>query len=71
MILAPTDLQHGERYGRLTVIRKAANKAGRGPKYVCGCACGYAPVFVKASHLTSGRVTACVKCATRANTGER
>lgn len=68
MNLAPVELEHGERYGKLTVLKKAESKKKRGPKYVCGCACGYAPVFVKARHLMSGRVTSCLKCASSANT---
>jgi hypothetical protein len=37
--LPPTTLEHGERYGSLTVLRKITSKK-RGPRYQCGCDCG-------------------------------
>jgi predicted SprT family Zn-dependent metalloprotease len=61
MILAPVTLEHGERYGKLTVLEKIVSKE-RGPKYKCGCACGFQRVFAKASDLMRGRVNSCLKC---------
>lgn len=63
MNLAPIELQHGERYGKLTVLRKVTLKPGvkRGRKYVCGCECG-GHVFAKARQLMRGEVTACLRC---------
>lgn len=57
---AAVELQHGERFGRLTVLRKV--KAGRGFRYSCGCDCGKrcAP---NATQLMKGRVKECWKCA--------
>lgn len=68
MILAPIELHHGERYGKLIVLRKIEAKPGvhRGPKWMCGCDCGNTR-YVKASQLMRGIVTACVMCAFRAN----
>ena len=58
--------QSGDRYGKLTVLRKVESKK-RGPKYACGCACGSRDLFyAKASELNSGRVTACKRCVTYA-----
>ena len=58
--------QPGDKYGRLTVLRKVVT-AKRGPKYACGCACGSRDLFyAKASGLNSGRVTSCKRCVTDA-----
>lgn len=53
---------HGERYGRLTVLRRAESKRKQGPRYQCGCVCGKR-VFVKGSKLRKGITTSCGKCA--------
>jgi hypothetical protein len=37
--LSPIELEHGERYGKLTVLEKVISDK-RGPKYICGCAYG-------------------------------
>ena len=61
MILAPVTLEHGERYGKLTVLEKVISKE-RGPTYKCGCSCGFKYVFAKASELMRGRVKSCLGC---------
>lgn len=61
MNLAPATLEHGERYGKLTVLRKITSEK-RGPRYVCGCACGFKNLIASANQLMRGRVTACLKC---------
>lgn len=66
MNLAPVELANGQRFGKLTVVRMANSRKKRGPKYICGCACGAYPVFVKASRLKSGSATECPKCAASA-----
>lgn len=53
-------LEHGERYGKLTVLTKI--KTARGTKYRCGCVCGYSGVLLRAAQLMKGSVTACLKC---------
>lgn len=64
--LAPVELEHGERYGKLTVLRKVMAPAGkkRGPKWMCGCDCGNTRA-VKTRQLMRGEVTACVRCMSR------
>lgn len=61
MELRPIVLEHGERYGKLTVLRK------RGRRYSVGCECGFR-FLISAKKLMSGKVTACTKC-TKASTG--
>ncbi len=61
MSIAPPTLDYGDRFGKLTVLRKITSKK-RGPRYVCGCACGFHSVIVTANQLTKGRVTGCLKC---------
>lgn len=61
MQLAPTAIEHGERFGRLTVLRKITSKK-RGPRYVCGCICGFSGFITTANELMRGRATACLKC---------
>lgn len=61
MNLAPVTLEHGERFGKLTVLRKINSKK-RGPRYVCGCACGFSGFIATANQLMRGRVKACLKC---------
>lgn len=58
---APVILEHGERYGKLTVLEKRPNG-----KYRCGCTCGFSMVKARAKALTSGRVTSCRRCAGKA-----
>ena len=57
MILVPISLEHGERYGRLTVLGKTPSG-----KYRVGCECGFAGFKVRAKALMSGRVKACRRC---------
>lgn len=61
MILAPVTIEHGERFGKLTVLRKLKSEK-RGPRYVCGCACGFKNLIASANQLMRGRVKACLKC---------
>lgn len=60
MNLAPIEIQHGERFGRLTVLKKL--KTGRGTRYRVGCTCGYSGMLLRAAQLMKGSVTACLKC---------
>ena len=60
MELKPVTLEHGEKFGRLTVIEPIKTK--RGIRYRVGCLCGYSGLLVKANHLMKGRVKACLKC---------
>ena len=64
MNLAPVTLEHGEVFGKLTVLRKIKPKGGkRGPEYICGCECGTKKTIVRASDLMKGRVKSCFRCA--------
>lgn len=63
MNLAPVTLEHGERFGKLTVRERIKTK--RGTRYICGCVCGYPNVIARAGQLMKGRVTACLKCSSR------
>lgn len=56
MNLQPYKIEHGERFGRLTVLREVA--ASRGPRVEVGCACG-GRFKVRVSKLRSGQVTNC------------
>ena len=60
----------GDRYGKLTVIRKVGKGDNRGARYACRCACGFAPFFVKTPKLNSGTVTQCKRCVTSAKTAK-
>lgn len=55
VILPSVTLEHGERYGMLTVLRK------RGHRYSVGCECGWR-FKVSARKLMKGEVKACLKC---------
>lgn len=59
-LIAPVTLEHGERYGKLTVLKEVRTK--RGTRYRVGCQCGYSGMLVKAKHLMEGRIGACLKC---------
>lgn len=61
MILEPVKLEHGERFGKLTVLRKITSK-DHGPRYQCGCVCGCRKVFARARQLMRGEVTSCLRC---------
>ncbi len=62
-IALPTlTIEHGERFGKLTVLRKYTSKK-RGPRYACGCSCGCTKVTATANELLKGRVKACLRCA--------
>ena len=58
---APVKLDHGERYGKLTVLAKVKNYRGK-TLYRCGCVCGFSSTFLTARKLMSGKVKACRKC---------
>ncbi len=55
MNLAPITLEHGERYGKLIVLRQRDNR------YSVGCECGFR-FLVTARKLMSGEVKACGRC---------
>lgn len=61
MNLAPIVLEHGERFGSLTVIETVISKQ-RGKKYRCGCICGNAFFYAKARQLMRGEVKECARC---------
>lgn len=61
MNLAPIALEHGERFGKLTVLEKLTSK-NRGPRYRCGCVCGCQKVVTTARKLMRGEVKSCLKC---------
>jgi hypothetical protein len=63
MQLAPTILEHGERYGKLTVLERVKSCDRRGGRYRCACECGYQGLVLRASQLMKGKVKACRKCA--------
>lgn len=54
------ELHHGERFGKLTVLKKVMTK--RGARYRVGCTCGYSGMLLRAADLMKGRVTSCLKC---------
>lgn len=47
----------GDKYGRLTVLERAANK-GKKTAWLCQCDCGNQTV-VASTHLRSGHTTSC------------
>ena len=61
IVLPTLTIEHGDRFGKLTVLRKFKSKK-RGPRYVCGCVCGCSKVIVTGGQLAKGRVTACLRC---------
>lgn len=48
----------GDRFGKLTVIKRDETRADNRRYYICKCDCGNV-VSVKCSHLTSGRTKSC------------
>ncbi len=58
MNLAPITLTHGERYGRLTVLKQMESGSHKG-RYRCGCECGNTHVYFTARALMSGKRTDC------------
>ena len=60
MILKPTTLESGERYGKLTVLAKV--KTAHGTRYRVGCVCGNSKELHRAADLMKGKVTQCGKC---------
>ena len=50
-------LDHGERYGSLTVLKKLPSG-----KYKCGCICGFTGVKASAKALMRGFVKSCKRC---------
>ena len=65
--MTPVTLEHGERYGKLTVLGKEPSG-----KYRCGCSCGWI-IKARAKKLMRGWVKSCKRCATSAkrNQGEK
>lgn len=61
MILAPTVLHHGERFGSLTVLKPYPRK-GRNDHYRVGCTCGNTHDHYGARKLMRGLVTKCSLC---------
>ena len=61
--------EHGDRYGRLTVLAKVKTKEGR-RRYRVGCECGYSGTLARKSHLNSGRMTECFKCSMNRSANE-
>jgi hypothetical protein len=64
MNLAPITLEHGEVYGKLTVLGKVKKYDGR-TLYRVGCVCGHSGLILSARKLMSGKVKACRKCEQR------
>lgn len=63
MNLKPITLEHGERFGKLTVLERVKGVDGRGWRYRVGCECGYQGMKpLRAAQLMKGKVTACRKC---------
>lgn len=62
-------LEHGERYGKLRVLKQVRTK--RGIRYRVGCGCGYSGMLLRAAQLMKGRVTACLRCSPLAKGVER
>ena len=54
-------LEHGERYGKLTVLEQVITKKGR-TRYRVGCECGYSGMLCGVNQLMKGKVKSCVKC---------
>lgn len=63
-LLPAYSLEHGERYGRLTVLERVESKRAGVNKYLCGCECGKR-VTVRRSKLMKGRVKDCGECSIR------
>ena len=51
------NLDHGERYGKLTVLRKTPSG-----KYICVCICGTPRTKASAKQLMRGEVKECRRC---------
>lgn len=53
----PADLEHGDRFGKLTVLARV--QTSHGPKYRVGCECGMR-LLMKETALKKRK--ACVRC---------
>jgi hypothetical protein len=51
----------GQRFGKLTAIRRAENNASGRVQWLCQCECGNTPVVI-ASNLKRGKTGACFEC---------
>ena len=51
----------GQRFGKLTVIRRAENGASGRVQWLCQCECGNTPVVI-ASNMKRGKTGACFEC---------
>lgn len=49
---------HGQRFGKLSVLRKSRLSTIKHPKWICLCSCG-AHTSVQAAHLRSGNTRSC------------
>ena len=58
------EVQAGEQYSDLTVVREVESKGKR--HFVCKCSCG-AKVNVRLGHLRSGHSTSCGRCGIKHN----
>lgn len=61
MILAAPKLEHGEVYGKLTVLGSVKKYNGT-TLYRVGCVCGHSGLLFSARKLMSGKVKACRRC---------
>jgi hypothetical protein len=51
----------GQRFGKLTVIRRAENGASGRARWLCQCECGNTTVAI-ANNLKRGKTSVCVEC---------
>lgn len=61
MNLQTPKLEHGEVYGKLTVLESVKKPNGT-TMYRVGCVCGHSGLFYSARKLMSGQVKSCRKC---------
>lgn len=56
----PADLEHGDRFGKLTVTKLVKTKGGLKYRVLCGCK---RELYLRKHALTEGRKTSCSRCA--------
>lgn len=61
MELKVSALEPGERFGRLTVVKRCQSKRAGANDYLTECDCGFTERQNR-SRLISGRITACYRC---------
>lgn len=64
-VTAPALLEHGSRFGKLTVLEPVLRYNGA-RQYRVGCECGHSGMIVTAGALMNGRKKACKKCTSAA-----